>query len=160
MSFQRKNSLALKELHDKHAPGTELVNMKPKEEHSCSKEEPKCSKNEHQNPNGSYSKYTGTTSIQQLLKTTYSDSTQAHTPDMLNLSFPLTLEQQKQLKDDKYKFSHARTQRRNSTVYENVHRPTYARSMSVQSPRDKLRSNTNDSYDCKFECCGPYDILT
>lgn len=151
MSFQRKNSLALKELNEKNPHETEMVNMKPKED-------PKCSKNEHHNPNGSYSKYTGTTSIQQLLKTSYSDSTQAHTPDMLNLSFPLTLEQQKQLKDDKYKFSHARTQRRNSTVYENVHRPTYARSLSVQSPRDKLRSITNDSFDCKFECCGPYGI--
>jgi hypothetical protein len=133
MSFKQVNSLTLKELHDKNHVEVEMTNTIPKVELERK---------------SSY-KYTGTTSIQQLLTT---DAVHPHTSvDVFNLSFPLALGQQKQLKED-YKFSHARVQRRNSTVYENVHRPTFSRTLSVQNPskRDKLRSNSNSSYDCNF----------
>lgn len=117
------------------------------------KEEKPSSKNGSTSQNSSYSKFTGATSIKQLLKMSYSDSTNM-LPDSLNLSFPLTQTQQKQMKDDNYKFSASRQTRRNSALYEKSSQIRQnTKGMSSQksvtnSERYEQRNSTTDSIDC------------
>ena len=110
----------------------------------------------------SQNKFTGATSISQLLKSSYaaSNETQPAQSNILNLSFPLTQEQRKQMSDDNYKFRKVSVKtRRNSALFDKPSKSVNNRRHSLQksvSNGDRQDQKTIDSVtdsvnDCKFK---------
>jgi hypothetical protein len=110
----------------------------------------------------SQNKFTGATSISQLLKTSYAESnqTQPAQSNILNLSFPLTQEQRKQMSDDNYKFRKVSVKtRRNSALFDkqsksvNNRRHSLQKSVSAGERQDQktIDSVTDSVNDCKYK---------